>query len=223
MNRSIYSHSSKIIFVITVLVYAGCKNVDPNIKMIYKGNNIWICKAYENKKMFSECEATRENGKLIVDGYFKTFYDNGNVEALVFFKKGICDSTRNKYYYLESGKLERIVHDSTSIKVEGYAPVHSWKSDIVFANTLALKTTRNTRTFIVFRVFKKVKGQLDITISNAKGESLFDTTYKYDTPPQTDNESDHGFIIQKTLPDTGRYVYLVRYTLTDSISGINFY
>ncbi|PZF74838.1 toxin-antitoxin system YwqK family antitoxin [Taibaiella soli] len=39
-----------------------------------------------------------ENGKMIVNGYMKEFFKNGNVKKLSFFKKGIQDSICIAYF-----------------------------------------------------------------------------------------------------------------------------
>jgi hypothetical protein len=127
-----------------------------------------------------------------------------------------ANSSCNTYVYGKNGKLERITHDTTQIQVAGYHEHVSWKSDIFFINPLAKRADSMLHLACVFRNFKDVSAQLNVSILK-NGTNWFDTTYQFIAISE-DNYPDGAIIFHKKVPATEGFTCIARYKLMDRCS-----
>ena len=159
--------------------------------------------------------------KYVMNGFRKEYYANGKLSTLSFMKNGSEDHHCNTYTFYENGQLNSISHDTFKVLVkEGRGPNYGSANKTFTATVADVGPQLKAPIANIFRVFKRVSGNLHVTILNGENKPVFDTIINDVAHARWDNFPDCAIIFPVTFPAKGDFKSLVQYTLTDSISNI---
>jgi hypothetical protein len=139
------------------ICFTACGEKECLIKTITKTKQNGEIQTINNRckddKMISERELSRTSeGKLIANGYFKEYFDNGKLHAISFFKNNKQDSIAIKYYENGNKELEFYWEDGKQTGFQNhFYPNGRYKLRNYFDNNSS----------VVFKAIYDNNGQID--------------------------------------------------------------